>query len=77
MWGNRKLWHEELFPREETRKQEQLNAELAQLSGKSLTPMNEIAVNVNAPAACKATFTLNYYVKNAGWFPSYDVRWGW
>lgn len=57
-----------------TRKQEQLNAELAQLSGKSLTPMSEIAVNVNAPSACKATFTLNYYVKNAGWFPSYDVR---
>lgn len=57
-----------------TRKQEQLNAELAQLSSKSLTPMSEIAVNVNAPSACKATFTLNYYVKNAGWFPSYDVR---
>lgn len=56
------------------RKQEQLNAELAQLSGKALTPMSEIAVNVNAPATCKATFTLNYYVKNAGWFPSYDVR---
>ena len=36
--------------------------------------MSEIAVNVNAPSACKATFTLNYYVKNAGWFPSYDVR---
>ena len=57
-------------------KQGQLNSELAQLSGKSLTPMSEIVVNVNAPAACKATFTLNYYVKNAGWFPSYDVRSG-
>ena len=58
------------------RKQEQLNAEIAQLSGKSLTPMNEIAVNVNAPTACKATFTLSYYLKNAGWFPSYDIRSG-
>lgn len=57
-------------------KQGQLSSELAQLSGKSLTPMSEIKVNVNAPAACKATFTLNYYVKNAGWFPSYDVRSG-
>ena len=57
-------------------KQGQLSSELAQLSGKSLTPMSEIMVNVNAPAACKATFTLNYYVKNAGWFPSYDVRSG-
>lgn len=57
-----------------TQKQAKLNAELAQLSGKSLTPMGEVVVNVNAPAACKATFTLNYYVKNAGWFPSYDVR---
>ena len=42
-------------------KQGQLSSELAQLSGKSLTPMSEIKVNVNAPAACKATFTLNYY----------------
>lgn len=57
-----------------TQKQNKLNAELAQLSGKSVVPMGEVVVNVNAPAACKATFTLNYYVKNAGWFPSYDIR---
>ncbi|WP_291528325.1 mucoidy inhibitor MuiA family protein [Bacteroides sp. UBA939] len=57
-------------------KQKQLNSEIAQLSGKSLNSMSEIVVNVNAPAACKGTFTLNYYVKNAGWFPSYDVRSG-
>lgn len=57
-----------------TRQQVQQSAELAQLTGKALTAMSEIVVNVNAPTACKGTFTLNYYVKNAGWFPSYDVR---
>ncbi len=34
----------------------------------------EILVDIHAPAACTVTFTLSYYVKNAGWFPSYDIR---
>lgn len=52
----------------------QLSRELAQAKGKDLKRSGEILVGIHAPAACTVTFTLSYYVKNAGWFPSYDIR---
>lgn len=62
--------------KELSERKRQLNRELAQAQGKDMKRIGEILVNVQAPAACTATFTLSYYVKNAGWFPSYDVRSG-
>ncbi|MDR1004955.1 MAG: mucoidy inhibitor MuiA family protein [Prevotellaceae bacterium] len=56
------------------RKHDRLNDELKQLTDKREKPMSEVVVGITAPAAGKATFTLSYYVKNAGWFPSYDIR---
>ncbi len=53
-----------------------LRAELAELGGRQSVPMSEVEVRIEAPAACKASFTLTYYVRNAGWFPSYDIRSG-
>ena len=44
------------------------------MKGKDLKRTGEILVGIHAPAACTVTFTLSYYVKNAGWFPSYDIR---
>lgn len=55
-------------------REQQLRAELAELGGKQSEPTSEIEVRIEAPAAGKASFTLTYYVRNAGWFPSYDVR---
>lgn len=55
-------------------RERQLLAEQAQLGGKPSTPMSEVEVRIEAPAACKGDFTLTYYVRNAGWFPSYDIR---
>lgn len=52
----------------------QLRKELAQAGGKKSEPMSEIQVQLTASAACTGTFTLTYYVRNAGWFPSYDIR---
>lgn len=52
----------------------QVFRELAQVKGKDLKRTGEILVGIHAPAACTVTFTLSYYVKNAGWFPSYDIR---
>jgi hypothetical protein len=57
-------------------KRAQLAGELSQLTDKRREPMSEVVVGIQAPAACRATFTLSYYVKNAGWFPSYDIRSG-
>ena len=39
-----------------------------------LTTVIEVDVKVDVPQACKAEFDLSYYVKNAGWYPTYDVR---
>lgn len=39
-----------------------------------LTAMTEVDVKVNAQQAVRANFSLNYYVRNAGWYPTYDLR---
>ena len=39
-----------------------------------LTTVTEVDVKVDVPQACRAEFDLSYYVKNAGWYPTYDVR---
>ncbi len=57
-------------------RERQVTADLAQLGGRQSAPMSEVEVRIEAPAACKGAFTLTYYVRNAGWFPSYDIRSG-
>ncbi len=39
-----------------------------------LTTATEVDVKVDAQQAGRADFDITYYVKNAGWFPSYDIR---
>lgn len=39
-----------------------------------LTTVTEVDVKVDVPQACRAEFNISYYVKNAGWYPTYDVR---
>lgn len=53
---------------------QQLNQQQAQLKGKPSDRMSEVIVSLNAPTATKAHFELTYFVGNAGWFPSYDIR---
>ena len=57
-------------------REQQVLADLTQLSGRQTAPMSEVEVRIESPAACKGVFTLTYYVRNAGWFPSYDIRSG-
>lgn len=64
---------EELIDTLNTR-ENQYFAELSQLNSQQLAPMSEVEVRIDAPAACKGLFTLTYYVQNAGWYPSYDIR---
>lgn len=51
-----------------------LAQEMKQLGGRPKKPMSEVVVRIDARKACRASFTLNYYVKGAGWYPTYDVR---
>ncbi|GAB6121838.1 DUF4139 domain-containing protein [Dysgonomonas termitidis] len=38
------------------------------------TPIGEVVVEVDCKRATRANMELMYYVKNAGWYPAYDVR---
>ena len=42
-------------------------------SGKS-EPSGEVVLNVDCKVAVKVPIVLSYYVDNAGWYPSYDIR---
>ena len=57
-------------------REQQVLADLTQLGGRQTAPMSEVEVRIESPTACKGVFTLTYYVRNAGWFPSYDIRSG-
>ena len=49
-------------------------ATLDSLGKVKLTSLTEVDVKVTAQQAVRANFSLNYYVKNAGWYPTYDLR---
>ena len=63
---------EELISLDEERVRcEESRDSIAHLKLKTTT---EIEVKVDLPQAGRVDFNLTYYVKNAGWFPTYDVR---
>ena len=63
---------EELISLDEERVRCEENRDsIAHLKLKTTT---EIEVKVDLPQAGRVDFNLTYYVKNAGWFPTYDVR---
>ncbi len=39
-----------------------------------ITPVGEVMLNVESKSAVKCDIELTYYVENAGWYPSYDIR---
>ena len=56
---------------EELKRRQDTCDSIAKLKLKSVT---EIDVKVDAKQAGRADFDITYYVMNAGWFPSYDIR---
>ena len=52
-------------------KQEKTADSIAHLKLKAIT---EAELKLQVPQAGKVDFTLTYYVKNAGWYPTYDIR---
>ncbi|HFA48621.1 MAG TPA: mucoidy inhibitor MuiA family protein [Bacteroidetes bacterium] len=51
-----------------------INKQLAALNKEKETATSEIIVTVSAKAAVAAKFEIGYYVINAGWFATYDLR---
>ena len=63
---------QELAQLVEVREKQQKTADsIAHLKLKTIT---EAELKLQVPQACKVDFTLTYYVKNAGWYPTYDIR---
>lgn len=73
-----KIKDEQLVIRRKTRDKreelESLEREKTNGNGNENRATSEIVVNVEASAATKAKLEISYLVKNAGWFPKYDVR---
>ncbi len=63
---------QELVKLAEIREKQQKTADsIAHLKLKTIT---EAELKLQVPQACNVDFTLTYYVKNAGWYPTYDLR---
>lgn len=51
-----------------------LNKQIKVINSQKDLPTSEITVSVSSNINVKGELTLSYYVSNAGWFPSYDIR---
>ena len=63
---------EEIDQLDEERQKRQ--ATLDSIAGLKLKSSIEVDVKLNMAQAGRAEFDLIYYVKNAGWYPTYDIR---
>ena len=54
--------------------QDTLMKKIKKIASIKVYPTGEINVKVSAKQATPADFTITYNVKNARWFPSYDIR---
>lgn len=51
-----------------------LENQIRQISTTPKQPTSEVLVKVDAKNPIRCEMELSYYVNNAGWFPSYDIR---
>ena len=51
-----------------------MNKQLTELNQKADISTSEIHVTVNAKETTNSNFVITYLVKQAGWFPTYDIR---
>lgn len=57
-----------------TEEKKGLEKQESQLGNTKLTPVGEVLMEVDSKTAVKCDLELSYYVNNAGWYPSYDIR---
>lgn len=51
-----------------------IEKQLKQAGASKPEPVSEVIVKINSSKALACPVELSYYVANAGWFPSYDIR---
>lgn len=52
----------------------ELGLQINESSAKNIYPTSEIEVSLQADRALTASFDIEYYITEAGWFPAYDFR---
>jgi len=53
---------------------EDYNKQIAEINKAGVKTTSNVLVTVSAKVALQANFTLSYLVRNASWFPTYDIR---
>lgn len=53
---------------------EKLRQQLASMQAQAPRPTSEVVVEISSTVEVPATFTITYFVGNAGWLPAYDLR---
>ena len=53
---------------------QRIAAQLTELNAQQGTYTSEIVLAINSEQAIAGSFVLSYIVRNAGWFPNYDIR---
>jgi hypothetical protein len=51
-----------------------LENQIKQITLKKPVPLSEIVVKINSKTQNKCNFVLSYFVNNASWLPTYDIR---
>mgnify|MGYP003574970056 CR=1 FL=1 len=51
-----------------------INRQAAEIDGKPIGNSNDVVVKISTKAATRGKFALTYLVKNASWYPTYDIR---
>jgi hypothetical protein len=51
-----------------------IDNEIKQIGSNKPTPTSEVMVKISSKIQTKCDLELSYFVNNAGWFPSYDIR---
>lgn len=53
---------------------QKFNKQIADIARGRSSVTSDILVTVSSKSALRSVFTLSYVVKNAGWYPTYDIR---
>lgn len=53
---------------------EKLRQQLASMQAQAPRPTSEVVVEISSTVEVPASFTITYFVGNAGWLPAYDLR---
>jgi hypothetical protein len=64
----------QLSNKELVERKSKLERQISEVTSQDDLPASNLSITVDADTRTRATFTIAYFVANAGWFPNYDLR---